>query len=139
MSFGNCSRGIMYQVYIADDNTDFAEYLAAVAQREGWSSEICFNGIDLLERLPKSTGPALLLVDINMPEMDGIEAIEGIVDQDRPLRVRFMTGGGEPSLIAAKMIAKARNLMVGRNIYKPISKDSLTMLLRDEAAVLAAL
>mgnify|MGYP000092770796 FL=1 len=129
----------MYQIYIADDNIDFAEYLSAVAQREGWKSEICINGLDLLERLPKSTGPALLLVDINMPEMDGIEAIEGLVDQDRPLRLRFMTGGGEPSMIAAKMIAEARNLMVGRNIYKPISKDSLTMLLRDEAAVLAAL
>jgi CheY-like chemotaxis protein len=129
----------MYQIYIADDNIEFSEYLAAVSKLEGWIPEVCTNGLELLERLSKGSGPALLLVDINMPEMDGIEAIEGLVDQDRPLRLRFMTGGGEPSMIAARMIAEARDLMVGRNIYKPITKDSLTMLLRDEADALAAL
>jgi len=129
----------MNQIYIADDNTEFGEYLAAVARMEGWIPEVCSNGVELLESLRQGRGPALLLVDINMPEMDGIEAIEGLVDQDRLLRLRFMTGGGEPSMIAAKMIAEARDLKVGRNIYKPFSKDSLTMLLRDEAEILAAL
>ncbi|TLP55474.1 hypothetical protein FEE96_22385 [Parasedimentitalea maritima] len=50
-----------------------------------------------------------------MPEMDGIETIEGIVNQDRKLRLRFMTGGSEPSMIAARMIAEASDLMVGRS------------------------
>ena len=38
----------MNQIYIADDNVESAEYLAAVAQLEGWATEVCVNGKELL-------------------------------------------------------------------------------------------
>ena len=86
-----------------------------------------------------NSGPALLLIDINMPLLDGIEVIEGIVEQDRPLRMYFMTGGADPPMIAAKMIAKARDLPVGKNIYKPLPKDVFVSILRQEAIELVSL
>lgn len=127
----------MFQIYIADDNVDFADYLATLARQRGWSTEVCYNGTDLLDRLSMSNGPALVLIDINMPEMDGIEAIEGIVEVDRPLHMRFMTGGSDSSIVAAQMIAKARDLKVGRNVYKPLSKDNFLEILESESGALA--
>ena len=121
------------QLFIADDNIDFAQFIATVAQREGWQVEICANGRVLLEKLGASTGPAFLLIDVNMPEMDGIEAIEGLVALGRPLRLRFITGGSDTSIRAAKVIAEANRLAVGANIYKPLPLEALKDLLRSEA------
>lgn len=129
----------MNYLYIADDNTDFAKYVATVARSGGWTVVTCENGGTLLERLAAGDGPAFLLIDVNMPEMDGIEVIEGLAELDRPLRIRFITGGTDAAIMAAKMIAQARNLTVGRNIYKPIEKHDLTTLLHEEAEVLEAL
>lgn len=123
----------MKQLYVADDNQEFAEFVATVARREKWSTEICSNGRELLERLEAGSGPALLLVDINMPEMDGIEVVEGFVDIDRPLSIRFMTGGPDSSIVAAAMIANARSLTVGKNIFKPLERDALLKILDQEA------
>lgn len=103
-----------------------------MAISRGWEPVLCENGKDLVEKVSSGTGAALLIVDINMPEMDGIEAIEGLVDVDRPLRLRFITGGADAPLLAAKMIAKARSLSVGRNIYKPLRKNDLVVLLEKE-------
>ena len=129
----------MQKLYIADDNLEFAQYLAVVAEAEGWSVEVCENGRVLIERLQVTDGPALLLVDMNMPDVDGIEAIDGVADVDRRLRVRFMTGAVETALIAAKLIAEARSIKVGRSIYKPVSLDNFRKILRDEANALQLL
>ncbi len=127
----------MLKLFIADDNVEFANYLANVANGEGWQTEICQNGMELVEKLDKSDERALLLVDVNMPKMNGIEAIGGISEQTRPLRIRFMTGGCEPSMVAAKMIAEARDMFVGNNLYKPFTRDYLKGILRTEADALA--
>lgn len=126
----------MKQLYIADDNEEFAQYLATVARQEGWDSTISANGKQLIESLQSGNGPAVVIIDINMPEMDGIEAIESIVGIDRPLRVRFITGGSDSSIIAAKMIASARDLAVGGSIYKPISMEAFKALLSEELEAL---
>lgn len=134
-----CFRVPVSKLYIADDNSDFADYLATVAQRQGWSVEICANGNELVDGLMSDTSPAVALVDINMPEMDGIEVIELLMDIDRPLRFRFMTGGADAPMLAAKLMARARNLSVGRNLYKPVEMETLKRILDEERDALLAL
>lgn len=126
----------MKQLYIADDNADFSQFLATVAQQDGWVVNMSANGKQLIENLQDGRGAAFVLVDIQMPEMDGIEAIEKIVDVDRPLRIRFITGGQKSSIIAAKMIASARRLAVGPSLYKPISMEAFRELLSEESEAL---
>lgn len=120
------------KLYIADDNIEFAEYLRTVAERLGWVVETCSNGNELLALLASSDGPAVVLVDINMPEKDGIEVIEGLSEISRPLRFRFMTGGADAPMLAAKLMARARNLSVGRNLYKPVPMETLKTVLVEE-------
>jgi len=129
----------MKQLYIADDNEEFSQYLSTVATQEGWDVNLSGNGKQLIENLQSGSEAAFVLVDIKMPEMDGIETIESIVDIDRPLRIRFITGGRDSSIIAARLIASARNLSVGRSIYKPISMQAFKKILGEEAEALESI
>lgn len=130
----------MRQLYIADSNADFANFIATVARRDGWQVEICATGRVLLDKLAASDGPACLLVDVNMPEMDGPQVIEGLAVLERPpLRLRFITTGSNTSIRAAKLLAKANRLEVDNNIYKPLPLEALKALLRSEMKALEAL
>ncbi|MFZ7093431.1 response regulator [Primorskyibacter sp. 2E233] len=75
--------------YVADDNIEFAEYCTQVARREGWTVEVAQNGSDLLDKLRQGKEPALILCDIQMPKLDGIEVEQKLPKINRKLRVRF--------------------------------------------------
>lgn len=124
------------RVYIADDNLEFARFLRRVAETEGWTATTCSDGRELASVVSAEEGPALLIVDINMPELDGIEVIDELKTINRRLRVRFITGGEISSALAARMIAEARGMEAGRLLVKPIAVEELTETLRDEARLL---
>lgn len=129
----------MNRLIIAEDNSDLARVLATMSERLGWSVQITGDGDEFLQALVQETGPVLALIDINMPQRDGIDVINGIVEANRCIRLRFMTGGEISSILAARMIASARGLSVGRNVHKPISFQDLRKVLAEEQDELAAL
>ena len=121
---------------IIDDNDIDQRLARRIVNRSGRVKQIhsFLMAPDALEFLAQSDRPAIdaILLDINMPEMDGIEAIEGLREIDRRMRLRFITGGSEAPLLAARMIAEARSLSVGRNLYKPLRKKTLVSMLELE-------
>lgn len=120
------------RLYIADDNADFAEFCAEVAQLEGWEVTCCTNGADLLDCVQQESGPALLLIDILMPVMDGIEVVKALGNVNRDMRIRFITGGPEASAQAAQLMANSRSFNVGEILRKPLSLQDLRDVLRHE-------
>ncbi len=120
------------RLYVADDNREFAEFCAEIAQKEGWRVTICENGSDLLEALKQERTPAFVLIDIHMPVLDGIEVIEELGAVNRDLKLRFITGGPQSSALAARMIADARGFEVGRFLTKPISLAQFREVLAEE-------
>ncbi|MFC3183275.1 response regulator [Cypionkella sinensis] len=124
------------RVYIADDNLEFSRFVRRVAEMEGWKATTCTNGRELAAEVAAEERAALLIVDINMPELDGIEVIEELKAIKRQLRIRFVTGGEITSAVAAQMIAKARGMDSGRLLFKPIAVEELKELFRSEAKLL---
>ncbi len=113
------------RLYIADDNIEFSNFCAKVARREGWSVTQSQNGAELLEQLSLEKGVALILCDIDMPELDGIQVISQLRNIDRPVMVRLMTGGLPVNALSAQLMGQPYELIVGRFLYKPISMDDL--------------
>lgn len=101
----------MRHLIIAEDGPDLLDVYRSFAERTGWDVQTCTSGNGIKPLLADGQGPILLLIDINMPDMDGIEAIDEILEVPRPKRLRFMTGGDDAPIIAAKMIASARDLI----------------------------
>ena len=80
------------QVMIADDHSMVREGLKQLLELDGdiiVTKEAC-NGMECLELL-KSKIPQVLLLDINMPKMNGLEVLEKIKEQDIDIKVIILT------------------------------------------------
>ena len=60
------------RILLVDDDPDILEFLSYNLKREGYEVECCNNGMDALKIVSKFI-PALILLDIMMPDLDGIE------------------------------------------------------------------
>lgn len=124
-----------HRLIIADDNAQFLEFVRTVAEGAGWVVTLCADGNELLDSLREMSEPALVLVDINMPNLDGVEVAWKLSDLNgsAPARLRFITGGDPSNAIAARMIAKAREQDPGMTLFKPIAISKLREILAYEA------
>ncbi|GAA4217139.1 CheY-like chemotaxis protein [Sagittula marina] len=128
-----------FKIFIADDNQEFANFCAEVARKEGWIPTVCCDGLELLRSLEGEEDPVLIICDLNMPHLDGIAVAQALPEKTSARRIRFITGGAEANALAARLIADARDLAVGRFLLKPISVAHLREILEFERAALSKL
>jgi len=70
-------------VLFIDDEVDLQELVKITLRSRGYNVEIASNGIEGLEKL-KIIKPDLIILDLNMPEMGGVEFYQRICVNDRP-------------------------------------------------------
>ncbi|MCB8994902.1 MAG: response regulator transcription factor [Bacteroidales bacterium] len=66
-----------YKILVVDDEEDIVEFISYNLKKEGFNVDIARNGVDAVKHA-KEFQPDLILLDIMMPEMDGIETCEKI-------------------------------------------------------------
>ncbi|MFW5645234.1 MAG: response regulator transcription factor [Bacteroidota bacterium] len=66
-----------YKILVVDDEEDIVEFVSYNLKREGFRVNSAKNGKEAIEKA-NTFQPHLILLDIMMPEMDGIEACEEI-------------------------------------------------------------
>ncbi|MCW8918753.1 MAG: EAL domain-containing response regulator [Gammaproteobacteria bacterium] len=74
--------------------------------------------------------PQLLIVDLNMPEMDGVEFARELASQHYPGGVIMVSGEQERTLQAAEKLFQAHGLNVAGSLCKPVAPQELMPLLR---------
>ncbi len=83
----------METILIVDDEKNYPRILSAVLEEEGFETFCANSGYEALETL-KNIDVDLVLTDMKMPKMDGIELLEKIKDKDKDLPVIMMTAHG---------------------------------------------
>jgi CheY-like chemotaxis protein len=84
------------KMLIVDDDPLVLRLLADRCERIGFDVETASNGIQALLKASR-IHPAILLIDVNMPEMDGLSTCAHLLEPDRaPVDVIVMTGGKNP-------------------------------------------
>jgi two-component system chemotaxis response regulator CheY len=110
------------RILVIDDASLVRLYYRRALEQAGFEVIEALNGLEALERL-LTTPVDLLLVDINMPQMDGITFLRTLRRKDLPLSgipaVVMSTEAGPQDVAAARA--------AGANFYviKPVSPDLL--------------
>ena len=99
----------MIRILLAEDDEAMRAYLARALENAGYEVVAAGNGIDALARLKQSSFD-LLLSDIVMPEMDGIELAQHCAQLSPATKVIFITGFAAVTLKANSETAQARVL-----------------------------
>jgi len=82
---------LMNRILLAEDDNDMRRFLAKALQNAGYDVVSFDNGRSAYERIREEPF-TLLLTDIVMPEMDGIELARRATELDPELKVMFITG-----------------------------------------------
>src|SRR5512134_4126904 len=79
------------RILLAEDDEDMRRFLVKALEKAGYDVIAFGNGLEAYERL-KEEPFTLLLTDIVMPEMDGIELARKASELDPDLKIMFITG-----------------------------------------------
>ena len=115
-------------ILIVDDDPSNLDYLSALVEALGYTAETAPSGRAALERLAQPPRPDLVVVDVIMPELDGVETLR-----------RYRGGGGKAPVIMCSALDEAdtvvRAMRAGATDYitKPFNPDELREIL-DRAA-----
>jgi len=85
-----------YKILIVDDENDILEFLTYNLEKEDFKVYTAQNGLEAIKKVEQEK-PHLIIMDVMMPEMDGIEACEKIrqlSDCDNII-ITFLTARGE--------------------------------------------
>lgn len=99
----------MIRILLAEDDEAMRQYLARALERSGYDVVSVDRGTEALPLLEHDKFD-LLLTDIVMPEMDGIELAQHAAKVAPDMRVMFITGFAAVTLKAGKAVPQAKVL-----------------------------
>jgi len=108
------------KILLAEDDNDMRRFLVKALQNAGFEVISYDNGLSAYQRLREEPFQ-LLLTDIVMPEMDGIELAQKASAIDPSIRVMFITG------FAAVALQGGRTAPEAKLLSKPFHLKDLVM------------
>ncbi|HEX6836433.1 MAG TPA: sigma-54 dependent transcriptional regulator [Polyangia bacterium] len=115
-------------ILIVDDDATNLEYLSALVEALGYTAETASSGREALQRLAQPPRPDLVVIDVVMPELDGIETLR-----------RYRAGGGKAPVIMcsaldeSETVVKAMRSGATDYITKPFNPEELREILERAA------
>jgi FixJ family two-component response regulator len=93
-------------VFVVDDDLSIREALDALIRSAGWEAETYASARDFLAR-PPVAGPSCLVLDVSLPDLNGLELQTFIAPDRRSLPIIFITGYGDIPMSVRAMKAGA--------------------------------
>lgn len=122
----------MVKVLVVDDELDFCNSLKEILAREGYEVIIANSGLEAINKV-NTERPQLILLDIQMPQMDGIQTLKKIREIDKEAVITMITVVKDISVARSAIKLGAINY-----ILKPLDADSLKSSLQGWATQMQA-
>ena len=107
------------KVLIVDDEIDSLELMQELFENKGYISETATNGVEAINKI-KLQEPDIVLTDIRMPEMDGMQLLNFLIKEHPNIPVIMITAHGTVEAAVEAMRLGAKDY-----ILKPIRLDEI--------------
>ena len=110
------------RIMIVDDQKGVRRLLEELFKREGWEVYAAVDGKEAIEKVGQFQ-PSILLIDMKMPNMNGLDASQKILEKHQEMAIIMMTAYGEMEVVKRALESGVR---------KCITKPFDILYLRDE-------
>ncbi len=81
------------KVLVVDDEVEFASALAERLELRNFSCRVCHGGLEAIKEMEDDI-PDVVLLDLKMPDMSGLEVLAAIKERNPGIEVLMLTGHG---------------------------------------------
>ena len=107
-------------VLVVDDDESFRSSLGAFLTQRGYDVETAVSGERAIARLRAASQPSVLILDLMMPRVGGIEVLEEMARSRRTVPTIVLSGMGQ-----VNMVVKAMRLGASDYLVKPFADEDL--------------
>jgi FixJ family two-component response regulator len=112
-------------VVVVDDDISIRQSLELLIQDEGWQPALFESAQEFLAQLP-TVVPSCLILDVNLPDLSGLDIQQRISDEKSSIPIIFITGYGDVPTSVKAMKAGAAEFLT-----KPLDDRILIGAIRD--------
>src|SRR5689334_1599513 len=109
------------RILVVDDEVSARSGLEKLLRQEGFEVDVAIDGVNALQ-IAAERPPDVVVTDLKMPNMDGVELLKKIREQDRDLPVIMATAFGDVGSAVTAMREGADDYLT-----KPIDIDALIL------------
>jgi CheY-like chemotaxis protein len=122
----------MSHILVIEDDEFFSEMLVELLQQDGHKVSLAADGAKALQMLTLQR-PDLIITDILMPNMDGVEFIMELAKQGNQIPVIAMSGGRR-SISPEFSLESAKLMGVKATLVKPFTQKDLRQIVQSSLA-----
>jgi FixJ family two-component response regulator len=111
-------------VFVVDDDVSVRESLELLIRCAGWQPETFASACEFLAR-PRALAPSCLVLDVNLPDLNGLDLQKRVADDRIDMPIIFITGYGDVPMTVRAMKAGAVEFLT-----KPFGDDVLLSSIR---------
>jgi two-component system response regulator AtoC len=119
MASSSPPRAAQRTVLVVDDDRDIVETLCDIFELRGWRTLRAYDGQDAV-RLATQSDVDWIVMDVRMPRLTGVEALQLIREKMPNVRVVLMT-----AFATNDLAARAERAGAARVLYKPFEPSTL--------------
>lgn len=121
------------KLVVVDDEQAFCGFVRKAAERAGFDVRIANSGEEFLKVIAADP-PDVVVIDIIMPDMDGIELIRRLSERHCTAAIIVISGYEDVYLEVAKKLGNAGKLNVVNTLTKPIRLHTFNAVLEQAMA-----
>lgn len=112
-------------ILVVDDELDMRRYLRTLLEVDSYRVETAGSGQEALDRVKREPSPDLVLLDLLMPDLDGLQTLEQLRQVRPDLKVIMLSCVSEP-----RKVVQAIRLGAQDYLAKPFQKAELDAVVR---------
>jgi len=115
------------RILVVDDEPDFAAIVQGNLEKEGFTVDVAYNGVEGLEKV-KASPPDAIVLDVMMPELDGYSVCSTLKGDDSTCDIPVILLTAVASHVTSTRYSHADGMATEADDYiaKPASAEEIT-------------